>query len=85
MPISNIASYYRPATVAEALRLLSEGKGRAVPLAGGTALLGAPPPEVEAVVDLRDLQLDWIVAKGNGALALGTRRHADGQRRRDLR
>ncbi|MDQ4077965.1 MAG: FAD binding domain-containing protein [Chloroflexota bacterium] len=71
MPISNIASYHRPDNMEVALRLLREGEGRAVPMAGGTALVGHPPREVEAVVDLRNLRLDWIRAHEDGTLTLG--------------
>lgn len=68
--ISNIASYHRPTDLQAALALLREGRGRTVPLAGGTSLLGNLPREVEAVVDLRDLRLDWVLARETG-LALG--------------
>lgn len=71
MPYSNIVTYHRPEELDTALRLLREGKGRAVPLAGGTSLIGTPPRDVEAVVDLRDLRLDWITTQGDGGLSLG--------------
>lgn len=69
--ISNISRYERPDSLAEALRLLKEGQGRAVPLAGGSALLGTPPREVETVVDLAQLKLDWILGREDGGLTLG--------------
>ncbi|UCF62140.1 MAG: FAD binding domain-containing protein [Anaerolineaceae bacterium] len=47
--------YYRPKTVAEALKLLDHG----VPLAGGTDLIPRRD-EVQAVIDLQDLGLDTI-------------------------
>ncbi|MBA3534827.1 MAG: FAD binding domain-containing protein [Ardenticatenales bacterium] len=71
MTISNITRYERPENLATALRLLQDGQGRAVPLAGGTALLGAPPREVESVVDLSGLKLDWISPTEAGGLSLG--------------
>lgn len=71
MSISNIATYHRPADLRAALNLLREGRGRAMPLAGGTSLVGNPPREVEAVVDLRDLQLDWISSDAEGGLSFG--------------
>lgn len=71
MTISNIASYHRPADLESALRLLREGRGRAVPLAGGTDLVGKPDRETEAVVDLRDLRLDWLIEQEEGALSMG--------------
>lgn len=49
--------YHRPGTLEEAVQLL----GKAVPLAGGTHL-NASAGRVPAVVDLRDLDLDWIRA-----------------------
>jgi CO/xanthine dehydrogenase FAD-binding subunit len=71
MPISNIATYYRPPDLRTALSLLREGRGRAVPLAGGTSLVGGPPRDVEAVVDLQDLQLDGMTLQADGGLSLG--------------
>jgi CO/xanthine dehydrogenase FAD-binding subunit len=71
MPISNIATYYRPPDLRTALSLLREGRGRAVPLAGGTSLVGGPPRDVEAVVDLQDLQLDRMTLQADGGLSLG--------------
>jgi probable selenate reductase FAD-binding subunit len=71
MAISNIAEYHRPQDIDSALRLLREGKGRAVPVAGGTSLVGIPPRDVEVVVDLHDLKLDWILAGEDGGLSLG--------------
>lgn len=71
MPISNIATYYRPPDLRTALSLLREGRGRAVPLAGGTSLVGGPPRDVEAVVDLQDLQMDGMTLQADGGLSLG--------------
>jgi CO/xanthine dehydrogenase FAD-binding subunit len=55
-------AYYRPETLAEALRLLAEPD--VVPLAGGTALLaGGAPAAPAGVVDLQALglnQLKWV-------------------------
>ena len=61
-----LREYYRPATVAEAVSLLAEGGGRLAPLAGGAALVGQletrSAPEIQGVVDLRELGLDGIDA-----------------------
>lgn len=48
-------AYYRPGTIEEALELL----GRGIPLAGGTRLTPRLD-DVDAVIDLQDLGLDWI-------------------------
>jgi CO/xanthine dehydrogenase FAD-binding subunit len=50
--------YHRPKTVAEALELLDRG----VPLAGGTELTPRRE-EVSAVIDLRELGLDYLEAQ----------------------
>jgi CO/xanthine dehydrogenase FAD-binding subunit len=71
MTISNVTTYHRPADLRAAANLLREGRGRALPLAGGTTLVGAPPRNVEAVVDLRDLHLDWITESADGGLSIG--------------
>ncbi|MGC8838469.1 MAG: FAD binding domain-containing protein [Anaerolineae bacterium] len=64
--------YWRPQSLEEALTLLARPEVRTVPLAGGTALLPHPTPEVEAVVDLQDLPLaDIRVEDPHGGLALG--------------
>lgn len=57
-------AYHRPGTLEEALELLERG----IPLAGGTWLtprLG----DVEAVVDLQDLDLNWGAAQEDGLTA----------------
>jgi CO/xanthine dehydrogenase FAD-binding subunit len=50
----------------EALMLLSRTDVKTVPLAGGTYLLGLTDESIQAVVDLRDLQLDYIRADAQG-------------------
>jgi carbon-monoxide dehydrogenase medium subunit len=59
-------AFYRPQTLAEALRVL--GEPDTVPLGGGTKLLAGDI--TSAVVDLQDLELDWIEVS-EGALKLG--------------
>jgi CO/xanthine dehydrogenase FAD-binding subunit len=66
----NVREYHRPTDLDEAIRLLRRSAVRTVPLAGGTALLGRPNPEVDAVVDLDGLGLDSVSREG-GALRLG--------------
>lgn len=57
----NLTAYHRPATVAEAVRLLADGRCKAAVLAGGTELVGSDA-EVDAVIDLRELGLSGIDA-----------------------
>lgn len=58
--------YFRVATVAEAVRLLNKFGGRAAVLAGGTDLLVAKPPQVEYIVDISRLPLNYIKKSGGG-------------------
>ena len=46
----NLAGYYRPKTVTEAVRLLSQPHITTVPLSGGALRLSADKQEAEAVV-----------------------------------
>lgn len=65
-----LREYHRPTTLEEALHLLQRTDIRTVPLAGGTELIGRGGAEIEAVVDLSALGLDFIERKGN-TLRLG--------------
>lgn len=66
----NILAYHRPATIAEAVRLLAE-EGRTV-IAGGTDLLVNPRylRGVREVVDIQRLGLDYIRVEGD-SLCIG--------------
>jgi CO/xanthine dehydrogenase FAD-binding subunit len=66
----DLKEYHRPQSLPEALDLLNRGSIRTIPLAGGTALGTNPSPEIEAVVDLSALSLDYIHA-GQPGLAIG--------------
>ncbi len=66
----NLHEYHRPVDMDEALRLLRRTDVRTVALAGGTDLVGQDNPDVEAVVDLSGLGLDFIEREG-GYLRLG--------------
>lgn len=59
-----ITSYHRPATLQEALALISRPTPATVPLGGGTLLSHRMPDAVE-VVDLQSLGLDKIAVQGN--------------------
>ncbi len=62
----NLKEYHRPKSLPEALALLSRKTIRTVPLAGGTSLVAGRPREIEAVVDLSSLSLDYIRSDADG-------------------
>lgn len=66
--MTNVKTYHRPQTVAEAVALLSE-PATAV-LAGGTHLV-PNSQEIEAVVDLQAVGLDQIENNADGTVTLG--------------
>lgn len=59
------AEYFRPTTVKEAVSLLADYGGRARPIAGGTDLLVEKPPEVECLVDITRLGLNYVRNDGD--------------------
>jgi CO/xanthine dehydrogenase FAD-binding subunit len=62
----NLLEYYWVEDIDEALILLSRSDTKTVPLAGGTALLGLDDERIQAVVDLRDLELAYIREDARG-------------------
>ncbi len=56
----NLLEYHWAEHLDDALMLLSRTDVKTVPLAGGTYLLGLKDDSIQAVVDLRDLQLAYI-------------------------
>ena len=56
----NLLEYHWAEHIDDALMLLSRSDVKTVPLAGGTYLLGMHDDSIEAVVDLRDLELAYI-------------------------
>jgi carbon-monoxide dehydrogenase medium subunit len=60
----NLADFHHPRSIEEALALLAEGGGRARPLAGGTSLVFAADPKVQALVDLSRTGLNTITLSG---------------------
>lgn len=58
--------YFRPTTIKEAVSLLVKFGKTAKPLAGGTDLLVNRDPEIEYLVDLTCLPLDYIRSSGDG-------------------
>lgn len=56
----NLLEYHWAEHIDDALMLLSRTDMKTVPLAGGTYLLGQQDDSIQAVVDLRDLELAYI-------------------------
>ncbi len=73
---SSIVDYRRPRRVGDALHLLARPDRRSVPLAGGTWLIAQRDPTVEAVVDLRALNLAFVERRGR-RLRLGAKAAAE--------
>ncbi len=62
----NVTDIIRPSSVEEAVALLQRATPPTVALAGGTALVGEGSPDIEAVVDLAALSLDYIRSNSQG-------------------
>lgn len=58
--LSNIEEYYRPNKIDEAVNILNKGKGKLIPLAGGTSLPSMGNSKISGFVSLRDLGLRYI-------------------------
>ncbi len=62
----NLLEYHWVEDIDEALLLLARSDTKTVPLAGGTYLLGLDDDNIQAVVDLRDLELAYITEDAKG-------------------
>src|SRR5579883_1143564 len=62
----NLVEYHWAEHIDDALLLLGRLDVKTVPLAGGTYLLGLQDDSIEAVVDLRDLELSYISEEQRG-------------------
>src|SRR5205085_1859045 len=62
----NLLEYHWAEDIDDALLLLARTDTRTVPLAGGTYLLGLEDDSIQAVVDLRDLELSYIAEDAKG-------------------
>ncbi len=62
----NLLEYHWVEHIDDALILLSRTDMKTVPLAGGTYLLGLQDESIQAVVDLRDLELAYISEDAQG-------------------
>ena len=62
----NLLEYHWVENIDDALLLLARTDTKTVPLAGGTYLLGLEDENIQAVVDLRDLELAYITEDTKG-------------------
>ncbi len=62
----NLLEYHWVEDIDDALLLLARTDTKTVPLAGGTYLLGLEDNNIQAVVDLRDLELVYITEDAKG-------------------
>jgi len=62
----NLLEYHWVEDIDDALLLLARTDTKTVPLAGGTYLLGLNDDSIQAVVDLRDLELSYITEDTKG-------------------
>src|SRR5947208_12862941 len=62
----NLLEYHWVEDIDDALLLLARTDTKTVPLAGGTYLLGLEDNNIQAVVDLRDLELEYITEDAKG-------------------
>src|SRR5437588_9082703 len=62
----NLLEYHWAEDIDDALLLLARTDTKTLPLAGGTYLLGLQDDSIEAVVDLRDLELAYISEETRG-------------------
>lgn len=62
----NLLEYHWVEDIDDALLLLARTDTKTVPLAGGTYLLGLEDDNIQAVVDLRDLELAYITEDAKG-------------------
>src|SRR5258706_1569796 len=58
--LTNLLEYHWAEDIDDALLLLSRSNTKTLPLAGGTYLLGLQDDSIQALVDLRDLELAYI-------------------------
>jgi CO/xanthine dehydrogenase FAD-binding subunit len=64
--LTNLLEYHWAEDIDDALLLLSRSNTKTLPLAGGTYLLGLQDDSIQAVVDLRDLELAYISEDARG-------------------
>src|ERR1700730_12870238 len=62
----NLLEYHWAENIDDALLLLARNETKTLPLAGGTYLLGLQDDSIQALVDLRDLELAYISEDARG-------------------
>jgi len=65
------SEYFKPASVAEAIKLLTQYGEKGWLLAGGTGLLVEKDPQVEVLIDITGLGLDYIKFDGHQGVRIG--------------
>ncbi len=70
MKQTNVKEYFKPATLSEAISILNDYEGEVKVVAGATDLFADDHPTVEALVDISNLELNYI-KKENGFLKIG--------------
>ncbi len=69
--LRNLVEYHWAEHIDDALELLARLNVKTVPLAGGTHLLGLEDDSIEAVVDLRELDLSYISEDTRNVIHIG--------------
>lgn len=60
VPMKNVKEYFKPTSIAEAVKLLREHPGKGAFIAGGTNLVVEKDPALEYLVDVNHLGLNYI-------------------------
>lgn len=63
--MKNLEKFFQPETTQEAIELLAKGEGRRQPLAGGTGLNITGSKNLEGLVDLTEVDLNYIDRAGD--------------------
>ena len=71
MKQSNLREYFRPKTLDEALSILNSYEGEIKIIAGGTDMLADDHKEIEALLDIDQLGLNYI-EKADGYIRIGS-------------
>ncbi len=69
--------YFKPASVMEVVKLLTKYAEKARLIAGGTDILVEKEPQIEALIDVTGLGLDYIKSDGEGVRVGATTTFAD--------
>lgn len=71
------SEYFKPNSVAEAIKLLEQYSGKSWFIAGGTDLLVEKDPQVEVLIDIAGLGLDYVKSDNQGVRIGATTTFAD--------